>query len=821
MIQLWHILKRVPFSEAFRPSIWVICILGIILSVTPLTAQQAEDAGLNDSTETSSSASRPTQQLNKKVVPSPSASDATAQRRGPIVQEIVIEYVGPRSITREVILSNMRTTEGQPYSPSAVEEDVRNLYATGFFTNLRIYDEPLGSDSVKVVVVVQPKPIVKEIIVTGATRISEKAIRKKITTKVGDSLSEQKIAQDALAIRDYYQDKNFKNAQVEYKTDIEEETGRATVTYTILEDQKLVVREIVFDGAKAFKEKELKKVLKTKEYNLFSIINKSGRYKDEQIQEDSRLLRDYYYDHGYIDMSIKDIVYEPFDDNSLRIRFKIFEGIPYQVGKVTITNNSLFDTEKIRKRMKMLEGATYSPNGLQNDVKAVKDLYGEKGYAETEVSPQRQPNIESGKIDLEYKINEGDQYFVEKVVIQGNNRTKDKVLRRELALAPGDVYDTVRADASKKRLENLGYFSKVDVTNEPAAVPGRKHMVVTVEEQRTGSATFGAGFSTVDSLIGFVELSQGNFDIMNWPSFTGAGQKFRTRLQYGLKRKDFILSFTEPWFLNQKLAAGFDLFYNESNYLSSVYDQRRYGGAIRLSKALNEFWTISGRYQFENIEIFDVSSSASDIIREEEGSRIKSSIRGSVTYDTRDSVFLTRKGEKIEVFGEYAGGFLMGDTDIWSVGAEGQKFFSLPYDLIFSLNGATSVVGTHSGGDRIPIFDRLFIGGSRSVRGFDNRDVGPKDEEGEPIGGATMAYGNLELTYPIINRVRGAVFVDAGFNNEDTFDYDPSSVQVGVGFGFRLNLPIGPLRIDFGFPIIADRFNDQPIKFHFDAGYQF
>ena len=810
-----------PSARFYRPNVRLLALFfGIlcfgVLSIYPLAAQETGEPDA-----ASSSASRPTQKLEKKVVLPPSASDTDSQRRGPVVKEIVIEYVGPRSVTREVILSNMRTTEGQPYAPSAVEEDVRNLYATGFFTNLRIYDEPLGDGTVKVVVVVQPKATVKEVIVTGATRISEKAIRKKITTKVGDALSEQKIAQDALAIRDYYQDKNFKNAQVEYKTDIEEETGRATVTYTILEDQKLVVRDIVFEGAQAFKPGELRKVMKTKEQNWLAIINKSGRFKDEQIQEDSRLLRDYYFDHGYIDMSVKDIVYEPYDKDSLRIRFKIFEGIKYQVGKVSIAENSLFDTEKIRKRMKMLEGTTYSPNGLQSDVKAIKDLYGEKGYAETEVAPQRQPNIESGKIDLVYQIREGDQYFVEKVVIQGNNRTKDKVLRRELALAPGDVYDTVRADASKKRLENLGYFSKVDVTSEPASVPGRKHMVVTVEEQRTGSATFGAGFSTVDSLIGFVELSQGNFDITNWPSFTGAGQKFRTRLQYGLKRKDFILSFTEPWFLNQKLAAGFDLFYNESNYLSSVYDQRRYGAALRLSKALNEFWTISGRYQFENIEIFDVSAGASHLIREEEGSRTKSSVRGALTYDTRDSVFLTRKGERLEFFGEYAGGFLMGETDIWSVGAEGQKFFSLPYDLIFSMNGATSIVGTHSGAHRIPIFDRLFIGGSRSVRGFDNRDVGPKDSDGEPIGGATMAYGNLELTYPIIDRVRGAVFVDAGLNNEDTFDYDPSGVQVGVGFGFRLNLPIGPLRIDFGFPVVADRFNGQLMKFHFDAGYQF
>ncbi|MFZ5805840.1 MAG: outer membrane protein assembly factor BamA [Verrucomicrobiota bacterium] len=785
----------------------------------PCSAQVKSTTNKKPSATTNAPVTKPKSTKEKTLVKSPSAG-GDVERMGPTVKEIDIEYVGPKSVAREVVISNMRTTVGQPYSPASVEEDVRNLYATGFFVNLRIYDEPLG-DGVKVVVIVQPKPTVKEIVVKGAKEISEKAVLKKVTSKVGDPLSEQKVSADAQAIRDYYQDKCFKNSHVEYKIDVNEQLGRAVVTYTVTEGKKMVIQDIVFENAKAFEQGDLKKTLKTKEESWISFLDKSGRFKDEQFQQDLVKLRDYYYEHGYIDMAVKDVKYEPYDEDSLRIRIKVFEGIQYQVGKVSITNNTLFTNDALRARMKMVEGAVYSPQGLQKDIKAIKDVYGEKGYVDTEVIPERAPNIQSGKMDLVYKVQEGPQFFVEKIVIQGNNRTKDKVLRRELALAPGEVYDSVRADASKKRLENLGYFSKVDISPQDTSVSGRKNMVVTVEEQRTGSVTFGVGFSTVDSILGFVEVQQGNFDIANWPTFTGGGQKFRTRLQYGLRRRDFTISVTEPWFLNQKLSLGGDLFYNESNYLSSRYDQRRMGGAIRLAKALDEFWTVAMKYQLESIEIFDVDAAASQAIKDEKGTRSKSSVRATVTYDSRDSVFLTRKGEKVEFAAEGAGGPLLGDTKIWKLEAEGQKFFLLPYDIIFSMNGATGIENHHSGGTRVPIFDRYFVGGSRSVRGFAYRSIGPRDNTGEPIGGRTMAYGNLEVTYPIIDRVRGAVFVDAGFDNDGVGDYSLADYESGAGFGFRLDLPIGPLRLDFGFPIVAKEHNDTLIKFHFDVGYQF
>lgn len=782
--------------------VWQILGIGLLGSLLAVTGLQAQESG------------------DRTLIQPPSANVENEAARGPIVKDIEIEFAGAKTVDRSLILSNMRTTIGQPYSMSAVQEDVRNLYATGLFVNLRIYDEPLA-DGVKVVVIVQPKPIVKQIVVSGANKIKEKTIRKKIESRAGDPLSEQQVADDARNVKEYLHEKGFYESQVEYKIDVNEQVGRAVVTFTIREGTRAFVRHVTFSGNDSFEDKTLRDGWTTRKKNIFSFINKSGIFKQEDFDEDLKKLRDFYYQNGHIDFAIKDITYEYPEEDIIDVNIEIFEGIQYFIGSVSVKGNALYTREQIMDQLSMTGDSVFSPQGLEQDVQGIKDLYGRDGYIDTGVGPVRQPNIESGQMDILYEIQEGPQSFVEQIVIQGNNRTKDKVLRRELAVAPGEVYDTVRVEASKKRLENLGYFSKVDASPRDTQVPNRKDLVVTVEEQRTGSVTFGAGFSTVDSILGFAEVTQGNFDWSNWPSFTGAGQKFRARVQYGLRRRDGLISWTEPWFLDRQISFGFDLFYNEANFLSDEYDQRRYGAALRVGKALNQFWRVGLRYQIEEISIFDVDADAPFPIRQEEGSRTKNSVRATLTYDSRDDLFLTRSGEKVEFAAEGAGGPLQLETDIWKLEVEAQKWWELPWDLILSLRGVTGVADAYGDTDRVPLFDRFFVGGSRSVRGFDFREIGPQ-VEGEPIGGRTMAYTNAEITFPIMDRVRGAVFVDAGFNNQDVFDYSIDNINVGTGIGLRMNLPIGPLRFDLGFPIVVDDNNEVgDMEFHFDVGYQF
>ena len=779
---------------------------------------------------------------NKKLVGAPETQAPAPGENGPIVREIDIEYIGPKTVAISVIKSNMRTTVGQVYSATSVEEDVRNLYATGFFTNLAIKDEPLA-DGVRVNVVVQPKPLVKEIVINGAHKIKTSRVKKEIKSKVGETLSEQQISADADKIKDMYLGKGYNEVQVSYKIDTNDEFGRSVITFTINEGDRAYVTEVDFVGNDHLTSKELRKVMKTRKKNLLSFINKSGLFKEDEFDEDLDSLRTYYNSKGYIDMSVKDVKFDRPKPKELKVTITVFEGIEYHVGKIDFSGNVIFTKDELRnyrnfKVVRMGEGMVYSPRAwaasgkepneelpaLDNDIKRIRDLYGTRGYIDMQITPQRQANVESGKIDILYQIVENSQSYVEQIIIQGNNHTKDKVIRRELAVAPGQIYDSVRADQSKKRLENLQYFEKVDISPQDTTVPNRKNMVVTVEEKRTGSVTFGAGFSSVDSLLGFVEITQGNFDIFNFPYFTGGGEKFRVRLQYGLERQDFEVSFKEPWFLEQRLALGYDLFYHNATYLSNYYDQRNFGASVSLARAFGPFWSGSITYTLQDFDLYNFQNNPSPELLREQGYRTDSSITLGMSFDNRDSVLLSRKGVHADFSAEFAGGPLLGQTNIYKFQADAQKYILLPYDLILTIAGATGVVNYYDNSSEVPLFDRFFLGGSRSIRGFSNRDIGPVDENNEPLGGNTMAYTNLELTFPIIDRVRGAIWNDMGFLDARAFHYSDAIGEgdAAAGVGLRLNLPIGPLRLDYGIPYKDQGYNHNNTgKFSFDVGYQF
>jgi len=408
---------------------------------------------------------------------------------------------------------------------------------------------------------------------------------------------------------------------------------------------------------------------------------------------------------------------------------------------------------------------------------------------------------------------------VNRVNIEGNTRTKDKVIRREVLVAPGDVFNTVRVDTTKKRLDNLGYFAKVETYPEETDIPGRKDLTILVQEKRTGSLSFGGGFSTVDKLVGFAELTQGNFDIFNWPSFTGGGQKFRLRLQYGTERKDFILTITEPYFLDRRLSLSGSGFYNEANYLSAFYDQRNYGFVLEMRKPINAYTYGTLGYTLQNVEIFNVAASAPEFIQEEKGTFVESKIFTSVVFDSRDNPLLSRRGQRIAFAPFITGGFLGGDTQIYGLDLEGSQYFHLPKDLILLLNGEVATVSQWGSGNQVPIFERQFLGGSNNLRGFPYREVGPK-ENGEPVGGQSMWRTTVELTFPIIEKARGALFYDMGFVNSDAWSFGFNHTASDVGVGIRLDLPIGPLRLDYGYPVMRDGYHGGG-HFNFNVGYQF
>src|SRR6184192_226052 len=543
----------------------------------------------------------------------------------PIVRSIDVEYTGPGTVSKERILAQMRTRVGQPYSDQVVEQDIEALYKTGAILNVRIFAQPEG-DGVKVTVAVQTRSIVREIEINGAERIKAKRLRKEIKLKLNQPVNEEQLEEARQKIIEVYQAKGFTDIDVKYRVDaIDEKRGTSRVVYTINEGVKGAVRRIRFEGNEHFSERVLRKQMKTKGKTLISFFDKSGRLEETQLQQDLDSIREWYQNHGYIDVEIKDVCRERSENGPMIITIVIAEGPQYHVNKVLISGEKVTTEEKIRALLKMKEGSVYSPKALHDDAKALADAYGSGGYVDLVILPEGTP-AGPARVDVHYKIEEGDRSFVQRINIAGNTRTKDKVIRREVLLAPGDVFNTVRVDTTKKRLENLGYFAKVETYPEDTDIPGRKDLTVLVQEKRTGSLSFGGGFSTIDNLVAFAELTQGNFDLMNWPGLTGAGQKFRLRLQYGTERKDFILTITEPYFLDRRLSLTGQAFYTESNYLSADYNQRNYGFLFELRKPINAYMYGTLGYTLQNVEIFDVALSSPEFILSQSGTFTESKV---------------------------------------------------------------------------------------------------------------------------------------------------------------------------------------------------
>lgn len=769
------------------------------------------------------------------------ATAAWAQELGemPVVREIEVRFTGPETVNRAIVIANIQTAVGKPFSRQIVEQDVRHLIETGFFADVRVLEENVPT-GVKVIFQVMGKATIKEIVFEGNKIYNADRLKRESSQKVGDILDDHKAHVDAQKMVELYQKGGWPDVKVEPIIATDRDTGKAVLRFKVTEGDRVFLKRVRFTGLKAFPEAQLLKLIKTKRRWWLSWLAGSGVLKDEQFQEDLEKLRDHYRNNGYIDMEIRGWKVDRVGKQWIAVTIDLFEGQKYKVGDIQIEGTKLFPVTELRKTLKMTTGQTFTPDGLFKDIKALEDYYGARGYLDTTANSSRAPNVQTGRIDLTYTIKEGQLTYIEKVIIRGNTKTKDKVIRRELAVAPGEIYNTVRVEKSQERLKNLGYFSKVDTTPEPTPIPNRRDLAIGVEEQRTGTMTFGAGFSSIDNLIGFVEVTQGNFDLFNFPNFTGAGQKLRVRAQVGFKRQDYILSFTEPWFLDKKLALGFDLFHHSASYLSSFFTEQRTGGDVRLEKAINDFLRTSVQYGIQDIHE-SVEYTASAELKSQSGSKLRSAVEADLIYDTRDSVFLTTRGNRTELTAELVGGPFGGDVSVYKLNARTTFYFPFFNQHVLQLLGAGGVVDAYGqirgNGpvvdedlspfvhkvkvDDVPLFDRYFLGGANTLRGFTYRKVGPKDVYNDPIGGNTYLNATAEYSYPIVERVRGAFFFDIGDVWRDAYQFDLSDIKSDAGIGIRLNLPIGPLRLDYGYPIQTDHASGRTGKIQFSVGYQF
>ncbi len=762
------------------------------------------------------------------------APRANAQAAMPVVKSIDIQFVGPSTVSRDKILANMRTRVGKSYSPATTEEDIRNLYSTGNVSNVRIFGEP-SEDGVKVIVVVATKSTVAEVGIRGNLKFSESKLRDQISTKPGDALSEAALEADRQKILEYYRGKGFGDVDVRYRTEGNEKQGTSRVFFDVQEGAKTKIDRVVFEGNTNVSKSELAKVVKSKPKGFLNLLSSTaGKLNEDQLEDDARAIRELYQSKGYADVDVRRPSISRRGDK-VDITFPIVEGRQYKIGKVMYSGANAIPMAELVKGLKVKTDSIYSPQAIRGDIKTIQDAYGSKGYVDLQIAASPAP-AGAGVVDLTFRFEEGLQSTVNRVNISGNDKTRPNVVRRELAVYPGDIFDTVRVDRSRQRLMNTQFFSKVDMYPTDTVVPGQKDLNVIVEEKRTGNFSFGAGFSSIDNLLGYVEMTQGNFDLFSWrkgygPS--GGGQKFRVRAQYGTRRKDFVLALTEPYFMDKRLSVGGEIFYRDASFTSSVYDEQRMGFALNVRKPIDDFTSMRFEYRLEDTKL-DVSDDENDISLElrdliDKADGLKSQLSMGITHDTRDRVYLPSKGHKIDAQAFIAGGFLGGDVNTYGITVEASQYFQLPWDMILSFEGEIGSVTEWSGSDDVPIYDRLYLGGPNSLRGFRFRDVGPKDIEGEPIGGKTLVRFTTELTFPIVESVRGAVFYDMGYVNEDAWQFGPKDARFGsggmnsnVGIGLLVELPaIGPVRIDYGIPMQADEQNDSSGKVQFNVGYKF
>lgn len=747
------------------------------------------------------------------------AGTANAQNfEGKKITSVGVRYVGARTVDEARIRGNMSTRAGLNYSAARLDDDVRSLYASGLVDDVRFFAEAVGS-GVKVIAEVTTRGKMVAVGFVGNSKFSDRKLANVTKLQAGGVMSDTAILAARRNVQDHYRGFGYADVTVTHRVQATATAGASELIFVVDEGSRAEVRKIRFAGNNTVQSHVLRNEMKTKQKGWFSFFTKSGRIDVDKLDEDVERVLDYYRNRGYL-RATASVSRVAADDDRVDLLISINEGSKFTIAKVGFGKMTVFKPTDLAPALTLTAGQGYSLKKMRADITTIRSYYGSRGYADAAVSPDI-VNVTATTISITYRIQEGRRSRVGRVTIEGNDKTQDRVIRRELPMQPNEFLNSVEMDTTRRRLQNTNYFNDVQVSASPSSQEGYRDINLLVNEKKTGSVSFGLGFSSADSLVGFVNLEQTNFDITNWPRFTGGGQRFNTRIQLGNERTDFTLSWTEPWLFGERLALGTEFFYRDAQFFSSEYEQSQVGGAISLRKPVSKRAFIRGEYRFERITI-DPDSDTSPAFQAEEGDFTRSALSLSYVYDSRDSNQLPRKGHKLDFGVTYAGGIVGGDVDIFVVQGSAAKHWNLWGDSVLNIEGAFSVVDTHGSTDEVPIFDRLFLGGPNDLRGFENRDVGPRDAAtNEVLGGNTSAYATIEYTFPLIDRVRGAVFYDVGLVNEDSWDFG-SDFYHDAGFGLRLNLPFGPLAIDYAVPISSpDDEADQGGQFQFYLDYAF
>lgn len=752
-----------------------------------------------------------------------------ALARGVPVRDIRVEPVGDVPVSAEQVLAQVSARVGQELDRAALSGDIRALQRSGAFSYAEVRLEAAADDGVILVYRVEGRPRIRTLRITGADYLGNRKVRTLLELGSGDPADDALMGERVQKVRETYRKDFFPDTRLTWTfSAVDDRPGFADVEIRVDEGRRAIVRRILFRGVKGVWRKDLLKGMVQRQSSWLSWMNNDGIYEPGILRTDRESIRKVLLDRGYLAAVVGEPELTYVGRRKIDITFEIDQGLLYTLEDWRIRGMEIFAPAEVERGVVAVSGRAASMEAIHRSAQNIRDFYGSRGYIKTGVDPRISLDTNAASASVVYEVSEGMLAYIQNIDIRGNAQTQDKVIRREIGVAPGDVYNEVRVRSSESRVRNLGYFSFVNSYPEATAVSNRFNLVFDLEEQRTGQFMLGAGFSSVDNLIGFVELTQGNFDLFGWPRFTGGGQRLRLRAQFGSERSDLEVSLIEPWFLNRRLSLGLDLFRRDARFLSDEYDQITTGGTLTLGKPFFAFNRINWIYGLEDIDIRNVETNASDLIRAEAGGRLKSFGTVELIRDTRNHPFLASRGFRGSASATLAGGPFGGDTDTYQFSLRASQYVPLWFDHVLNIRGWTSLIQEYGDSDRVPIFDRLFLGGPRTVRAFKYRKVGPKDDTEEPIGGRSVVSATVEYTLPVVDKVRFALFYDLGIVWQDLFEKDADHPAMGdgvfcdgYGLGVRFDFPGFPIQLDYAWPMNKDEVTSGSGRFSFSIGYTY
>jgi outer membrane protein insertion porin family len=751
------------------------------------------------------------------VVVSTGSHSAVAQTitSGDPIEEVVIE--GNQRIEADTIRSYMEINHGDPFDAAKVDRALKNLFATGLFADVH-----LRRDGNNLVVSVVENPIINKLAFEGNDKIKDDQLTQEVQLKPRQVYTQTRVQADVKRILDLYRRGGRFAATVDPKV-IKLDQNRVNLVFEINEGDRTEVERIDFVGNKQFSDTDLRDEIATKESAFYRVLSTTDSYDPDRLTVDKENLRKFYLSEGYADFRVLSAVAELSpDQEAFFITFTVEEGERYKLGKVDVkTTLKDLDPKTLMGDVTTKEGDWYDASKVDDTVQAISDHVGSLGYAFVDVRPRIDRDAKKHVLNLTYDIQEGPKVYVERIDISGNVRTQDKVIRREFRLAEGDAFSTEKLHRTEQRLKNLGFFETVDITTVPSTAPDKTIIKVKVKEQSTGELTFGAGYSTSLGPLGNIGLRERNL--------LGKGQDARIDLTISGKRSAGSISFTDPYFLDKDVSAGVDLFFRRLTPNTNDEDQAGFG--LRMGYDLTEYLRNTLSYQFRADRIYNVDGDSAQVIRDEIGWKYYSIVGSTLTYDKRDSSIDPHSGYFTTLEAHYAG--VGGNVKYVQGKLSGGYYYPLTKDVTLSTTQEIGYIQPLFG-DYLHYPDGFFLGGPGSLRGFDERGVGPRERGAKKkdgsIGGQFLWDGSVQASFPLglpeEYQIRGRVFSDFGVltgtdtKDEDSEIDDSSSIRASAGFGLTWVSPFGPLAIDLAYPVVKKP-QDEKQYFSFSFGTNF